>query len=136
MGMPKMWFIFYFIFLVLSFANFIRNLLGYYHTIPLHICALCSWIPAKLHDRHRSILHQSFLRTKHTHTHTHNSVFITIILSLWETIVITHSEKYLDEFGGHLIFINISSTKEEEYYTYSLTLKRLGERFWFRIKHP
>jgi hypothetical protein len=60
-----------FYFLVLSFANFITNLLGYYHTTPLHICALCSWIPAKLHDRHRSSLHQSFLRTKHTHTHTH-----------------------------------------------------------------
>jgi hypothetical protein len=36
-----MWFIFYFIFLVLSFANFIRNLLGYYHTTPFtYLCTL------------------------------------------------------------------------------------------------
>jgi hypothetical protein len=53
-----------------------------------------------------------------------------------ETIVITHSQKYLNEVAGHLIFINIPSKKEEEYYTYSLTLNGGGGQFWFGIKHP
>jgi hypothetical protein len=145
MGMPEMRFIFfkklkeiyngyarnvifYFYFLVLSFANLIRNFIRLlspllYISVHSALGSLQSCLTGI--DQFCT----SHSKRPNTHTHTQKCFYDNNKLP-FETIVITHSEKYLNEFGGHvghLIFINIPSRKEEKYYTYSLTLQRWGE---------